>query len=360
MTQLLGTLLGFVTVMAGVSLIVSVLVRLLHYLSGRRGQTVVEMLASLNHAYRTQYGDLALSGDSEEMNFALDVLGDPALHTRSHLANLVGPAKAGGAVYAKARLDLARRIEFMPADLLKQIVEKQAGSGGTLPAAWYRALPPEAVQVGAFKKYVDHWFKSVESASKDAFIDDTRRLVSVVSCIAVVLFNLDGLAMLGDLYRNIELRNSVTARAGDILSLSERVLADEPAAALPSVREELLNDAMPTLMQVNGLLNEPALHFGWQEGWFIKRWCAYKNCEDDQNAVAVARPTTSAIALDAVRWIAGLLFSCVMLSLGAPFWADMLRKTLSIGGTARRPGDDAPSDPSDPTNKAPAPTPAET
>jgi transcriptional regulator of acetoin/glycerol metabolism len=149
--QIAGTVIGFVTVMLATSLVVSVMVRVVHYLGNKRSKTLGEMLGGLNQAFRSDNGDHPQPGDAPQTAFVLDVLTYPTLHLSNTQVAASGRAGRYLDVQAKRQL-LAARVEYISKENLIEIITRLSLADTTLlpsspdveiPARWYGRLPPE-------------------------------------------------------------------------------------------------------------------------------------------------------------------------------------------------------------------------
>jgi hypothetical protein len=73
-------------------------------------------------------------------------------------------------------------------------------------------------------------------------------------------------------------------------------------------------------------LDDPSLGIGWQGSPIVDKWCGYTKRCPSRSGVS----TGWQIAGATFTWFLGLLFSCVMLSLGAPFWHKTLTGVLNL------------------------------
>src|SRR5688572_31651439 len=80
LSQILGTVIAFATVMLAASLLVMSFVRIIQYLANQRGKTLGEMLGALLQGYRLSHRDAFSPGDDQQTNFQIDVLTAPILH----------------------------------------------------------------------------------------------------------------------------------------------------------------------------------------------------------------------------------------------------------------------------------------
>ena len=135
----------------------------------------------------------------------------------------------------------------------------------------------------------------------------------MVAALAVVLFNIDSVHLLSDLHRSTTTRAAIVGRIDDLQTVAARIAGPEspPLAddgSLPaSHNKALLLDMQKSL----ALLSESGLSLGWKDSWIVGRVCAYRGlCADPRP------PSLGQLTLDGLGWLGGLLFTCVLLSLG--------------------------------------------
>jgi hypothetical protein len=339
------------------SLIVMGLVRVLHYLGNKRGRTLGEMLGSLNLGYRLANDDHAAPGDAAQAAFVLDVLTHPTLHTPSRI-ELARTKRTEEPRYVEKRRELlAQTVEYIAEADLRRIVRRLArleigaeverGSTGEtdsddrgleIPARWHEKLPPSARKLETFVAYISDWFRTAEGQTTEQFKVEARRLTAVISCILVVLFNLDGLALATNLFQGGSLRAELSRRAPDLLDMSDPIL--QQSNAPPAEREELLDGVADQFSSLNSTLNHPDLGIGWQHSWIAQSFCA----ECGPKATAPQRSLWP-WAWDVGRWLFGLILSSITLSFGAPFWANQLRSLLNLQNSLKQAKDQDRKDP---------------
>ena len=350
-----STLIGVSTVMLTCSLVVMSMVRVLQYLANSRGQTLGEMLGSLNQGFRTDGRDIAGSDDAARLAFIQDVLTYPTLQGSDRVAKMTAPnlrpdqllkrrGEAVRAVEYLAKKDLLAIVRSMLEPMMVPAPHVPRPPGDTdpddarlLPARWSVQLPPEKRTFYAFRRYVEHWYETLEGVATEQFKTKARRMTASLSCVLVVFLNLDGLQLAVDIFESPDAQQLLESRAPVILKRAESLGATTPQAPPSADRDELIAGAGETFVQMNGVLNEPSLRLGWQESKITKAWCA---CAEQ------AGPCPG-IVLGTVRWFAGLLFSCLLLALGAPFWADMLKNLLNFRNAVKAAVAPATSQPTD-------------
>jgi hypothetical protein len=376
---LIETALAFVAAMLAASLFVSALVQLLQNGLHYRGRTVVQMLKTLLNGFLVYHNDPdALLVDDPRRSkqkdpvgyaaaqkridarlnqFAHDVLSDPALHSREvkleygdddaklaslieyiHPDDLIGLAYNYAESYppgkhAEGAPGFPRPVE--PASVAPSTVDQVAARklpNQWLPEVWVgmgtgadkQAAPKPYATAANFASYVDRWFGTIEATHSQQFKRRIRRLTVGVSCLVVVLFCLDGLQLIRTLYHSRTAADSLAKQADTLQATASRLSV---AGSAPSTEvDKTAKDLLLELQKTSSILDDAAVGIGWQNSWITRRWCVFKGvCKDGE------MPTTAGrLLLDVMVWLFGLIFSCVMLSLGAPFWVSTMGSLIKF------------------------------
>lgn len=361
MFPLIETAIAFIVLMLAASLFVSAMVQILVNAGRYRSRTLVDMLRSLMHGFRVfhndprvvdaQTGRADLDDDGPEFEFVKYVLRDPVLHARGQTI-----------AYQADDERLSQMVEYIDEDDLVALAYNAAKSPGQtalgatevaamkdpshvrsvegaesdllLPDAWVRRdrSNPAATSYATtanFAAYVGRWFNTIEGTATQQFKRQIRHLTLIVSMTTVVLLNIDGVQVLRELYRNGAARAAVAAQAREVQTVATRlgVLGAPAATDLPVDQASTsYSDLGLELEKTGTLLGEAGIGIGWQDSWITRRWCSYRG----QCALGDAPPTRSMLIRDTLLWMFGLAFSCVMLSLGAPFWVTTLSRLINM------------------------------
>lgn len=321
MFPLLETAAAFAAVMLVTSLFVSAAVQVIQSLLALRPKILGGMLITLARTYRETPGSLPPTF-AQQKAFAEAILSHHLLHTAETI-------DATGDDAAK----LAKRVDYLDKDDLVELVKNHfPAEAETEPAI--RAVVKD---VEKFEAFVAQWFDTIGATASQAFKKRIRHITVGVSCAVVVLFNLDGLHLVGDLYRDQVARDVLVRQADTLRDTASRLgVLEAVGAAAP--RDAAIKELVVEMKKTASILDEASPGVGWQGSWIVKRWSAYEAARAERPACA----GMGRLAADALFWIAGLLFSCVMLSLGAPFWATMLGGLVNLGNAVqkvKKPGD---------------------
>lgn len=333
--SLLGVVVGISTVMLTGSLVVMCMVKVVQALSNTRGKTLGEMVGALNRGFRTSAGDVSVGNDQASIEFVQDILTYPALHDSASIAKAKSAAPGDP---DSERQILAQKVEYLAKEDLIEIVRAELEppsvkprAGATdpddvrsLPARWFTSLDPALRTFGDFRLYVERWYTTLEGSSIQRFKGNAQKLTVTMSWLLVILINMDTLELATNIYSKSSLQAQLTSDAPLILYRARQMGVTDTAAAPPTSIDEQLTGVSQTLGQANGVLTEPGLALGWQNSLLARTWCP---CNPD--------PSTRHRLLATIRWLLGLALSSLLLSLGAPFWADQLSTFLNLQNSVR-------------------------
>jgi hypothetical protein len=203
------------------------------------------------------------------------------------------------------------------------------------PARWASSMPSaDARSLPSLVRYIDEFFETTEGVTSNQFTESTKRLTRVLACMIVVLLNVDSIDLTRNLYGVGPARDNLRQTASQVLELAKANGATNPNAPPPAKRDALLDNLTPSLATLASLLDQPSFKLGWQHSWLAEAWCvADKQCAPG----TVEVPTTQVgWVLRIVLWLAGLVLSCNLLAMGAPFWADKLGRLLGWQNAIQR------------------------
>jgi hypothetical protein len=322
MFPLIETAAAFAAVMLVVSLFVSALVQAIQSALGLRAAGLDAMLLSLIHNYGTLHGQ-SLSGD-EERAFVDAIITHPLLHP-------LRPKALGGA-------KVARPIEYLDQDDLIDLVKTEMSQ----PTPGGRAVLKAVVDVTTFTAFVERWYETVGATSSQHFKLRMRRLTLLVSCALVIAFNFDGIRLIADLHRDETERDTLAREIAAIHHTSELLSGEhgehgdrDATAKAPPAAEPALHELTEELRRTSKILEGSGLGAGWQSSYIVNRWSlALREAHD--GGPGERAPTKRELFGDTLLWLVGIVFSCVMLSLGAPFWATTLGSLVNLTNAVQK------------------------
>lgn len=309
MFPLIETAAAFAAVMLVASLFVSALVQAIHSAIRLRAAGLSDMLLTLIHNYTEIHG-IDLDEDGEKA-FVEAILSHPLLHSRRSGRAL----RAGG----------SRPIEYLDqADLIDLVRTEMSRT-----TARASVVKKAVADVEQLTRFVERWYETIGATASQYFKHRMRQLTLVVSCALVLAFNFDGLRLLGDLHRDDVQRSALARQITELQATSDRIAKERGAAgdaAHPASTDPALQDLKQQMEATSKTLEETGVTLGWPSSHIVQRWQQY------HAPIGATSPRQSGAQMlaEALLWIAGLVFSCVMLSLGAPFWATTLGGLVNL------------------------------
>ena len=202
-----------------------------------------------------------------------------------------GPAYIPPPTFSAALLDIVRDNTNIPGPLRQAL--------GALEAASRDHPAPDAMPLRAA---IESWFNSAMDSVSRAYRRHTHLWLAVIGVGVTIAMNADSIRMTSALLGNAGLRNAV-AQSGEQL-----------AAQIPGGRQaagELRSLGMP--IGWSGVTRDNTLP--WKDPWTGPWW---------RNARLL------------IQWHwAGWLFTVAAISLGAPFWFDLLKRVASVRAAVR-------------------------
>ncbi len=151
-----------------------------------------------------------------------------------------------------------------------------------------------------FRKGIENWFDELMQRIDGWYRRKTQVITIIVAIIVSVIFNADTIMMANSLHNNATLRNAVVAAAGQLDADNE-----ETTVNLSELQSELLGTGIIGWLPVSDEYDDPR-EYPASPGNF-----AFKSI--------------------------GLLLTAGLVSLGAPFWFDILNKVSNIRATGTPP-----------------------
>jgi hypothetical protein len=335
MLQHLDTLIGFATVMLGVSLIITILTQMISALLGLRGTNLRWGIQTLLENASPDLKDCAKTVAFDVLNHRL--VSDS---TFSKFESFFG------------RWRLATAIR--PEELIDIIVRLQTDS------SYGETIKNKEEEI---KKVVTDWFDSMMDRVGQRFAMSMRYWTVGFAIVLAFVLHLDGLALLNKLSRDQTVRANLVAAANAVIHETENVLGANGTTNLFSLSTDQLKQLEPGATK--GLTNAPKILS--REAAFLWLRSQLTNTADadrilslygqlvTSNTVARAPELMGSIGIiqtelaqaglglvpdyKRIDWrdyspfrlsFWGMLISAGLLSLGAPFWYNGLKTLLSL------------------------------
>lgn len=156
-----------------------------------------------------------------------------------------------------------------------------------------------------FKQQVELWFNDVMDRASGWYKRNVQRLLVFLGMGIAVAFNVDSLQIYGQLSRDPELANQMTLEAVKVVAGRDTLVLEEQPAEIQKELYDLVSQNLESLKSPLGI--------GWD------------NVE--------ARSLTFA---DWLLKAFGWLVTAMAISLGAPFWFDILKKMVNIRSSGKQ------------------------
>jgi hypothetical protein len=369
MLAYLDTLIGFAVVMLGASLIITVLTQMASALMSHRG-------ANLKWGLEVLFKNIPncpLLNDAERAEkVARDVLTHPlisdsifsmklplpipkAIVDRFQLATAIHPNELVAILKDLSTKPAYQAIAGLPAEIDALIAAQAPAARGAAAGAPAPPAQPVENAVNAVRRHageLDAWFHATMDRVSSRFTTYIRLwTVAFASALALVT-GLNTVALLNELYTNGDFRQQVAGSATAMTDLANRVVPGGSNDAATKMYTDLLTKALATA-QVT--VAQPPAGIGSQSaaGDWIKAHVdaaqqpavqsafdtAFLN-QRTQDAAAVRTILTKAsFDITQFSWkhdqplgpqIPGVLVTAALLSLGAPFWFNMLKQLTNL------------------------------
>lgn len=197
------------------------------------------------------------------------------------------------ALFASAVIDVLRDggVDIDPAKMASTEGSRSA-AGQVLSALWREAEQ----DVALFREELARWFEQMVAQIRDAYARSSRNWIFGLGLAVAVAGNIDTVHIARTLWKDSGIRAATVAAA-------ERFVADRPDAA----------ENNPGLEELKRELEALAFPWGWTDA---------------------QAPWSETFEGGGSAWwlnkLVGLLITALAISLGAPFWFDLLRKLLSL------------------------------
>jgi hypothetical protein len=177
-----------------------------------------------------------------------------------------------------------------------------------LKSALLASLTNAEHQLDAFRKNLATWFDDAMERLSGAYKRQLKLISLVIGCAVAVIVNADTFSVSYALWSNNLLRDKVVTVAGDVV---QKGLGTTPAKPTPT-------DVSNAFKQANDVLG-PLLPVGWHYG--------------PDGKLGGLPDTFWGWFTKSVGWFV----TALALSLGAPFWFDLLSKFVNIRGAGTKP-----------------------
>ena len=197
------------------------------------------------------------------------------------------------------------------------------------------------------RQSIERWFDDTMQRVEGWYKRQTQTIVLVVALLVVTVLNTDSLMLANTLSRDATLRASVAQAAAQFVAEQQASQsADANATAQPEQHQsdpEAQPDqnqpdpaAQPDPVEEIKRLRQELLDASMPVGWLAAK--TIKECQDPRFLPFYGACAAAPVSIE--WWTAklvGLLMTVVLVSLGAPFWFDLLNKLVNLRATGTPP-----------------------
>ena len=236
-------------------------------------------------------------------------------------------------------------------------VERLASAVDRLPDGQLKDALRLAVQtsqndINKVQAFLEDWFNAAMDRVSGLYKRNTQAIVFVFSLVACIGLNVNTVTITTALSQNLSLRSALTAQA-------------DAAAANPDFVNAMSNSAEASNAlgaQVGEIQQLQGLPIGWgdtacaQLAQLTPNACFWRPL--DPKAPAPKPVGTAGIVMGVIEMIAGWAMTAFAITLGAPFWFDVLNKIMVVRSTVKPDEKSGEEGSKDPTASDAPPTPA--
>jgi len=263
--------------------------------------------------------------------------------------NTKKPSYLNSASFANALVhlchDLATDLPEAPSKLwagIQKIKETNPQTGKYLETLYNDA----SGDVKKFQELAENWFNDTMERATGWYKKQTQKITLAVAFVVALAFNVDTIGIVKNLSANPKLATQMVEMADQYTKLNQRGGDPKDTATAKSIKECLDKAKALTTHQSDIQKGNAILGLGWSWSWSIPkdtiRCCVNdKKCADRTPYKLAVKSTGNKIRYvveTLLSSLLGLLITALAISLGAPFWFDLLNKFMQLRGS--KPTDD--------------------
>lgn len=312
MLAILSIVIGLIFVLLLFSMLTSAIVEVYHAFRASRGnhlKSTLEMMLGpeksrlfLEHPYFKQLSSATKPTSTQKLPVWIDKGTFSAI-----LADILTPE--GGKMDIQERID---KIENLELRKVLNFLWRQSGG-----------------DIRLFQKKVEYWYDEVMARAKEWFIDATKWRLFFFGTVLAAALNADTVQIYQSLSTNAVLREQIATDAAAFANSTDTSLVSRNSSVRDTTRKDT-TDARANFVKLKGMYSEhisSPLGLGWGQSKPDNWW-------------------------DWLTKIVGWLLTGVAVTMGAPFWFEMLKKMLALKGGSGGSGSSA-------NNSDPSSTPVE-
>lgn len=193
-----------------------------------------------------------------------------------------------------------------------------------------------------FTKSVETWFDDTQERAAGWYKRRITFITFLVGLVIAILFNIDTIQISGNLSKNPKIREQYVKMAGQLAgdttlmkSAYDKDLAKKLEKDSVFIKSKKIKNAQELKKQIADSVNKVVLN---GQKVLLNRMdtlCAYT--EKSEVVLTAKRTKWKFSSRDSWMNLLGCLLTAIALSLGAPFWFDLLNKLMKLRGAVAKP-----------------------
>jgi hypothetical protein len=236
--------------------------------------------------------------------------------------------------FSKALIGSIRELgaikeNFSPAALSATLAELKKPTGpNTIPSETFELLESFLNDANndleKYRQYLEKWFDDTMGRATGWYKRQTQKIIFGIGLVVAVGFNIDTIEIVKTLSQDKNAREQMVALAKSYLD-TKPAFSSSDSTELDSLFIQIKKQVNGEIQQTNTIMG-----LGWESP---------KNAGKPPQALKDAKESPF---YNPLAWI-GWLLTMFAISLGAPFWFDLLSKFMSIRGTGVKPSESTPT-----------------
>ncbi len=283
------------------------------------------------------------------------------------------PAYIDKSTFSKVLIDMLRGDQIEPGDDVRPLIQKALNQQAT---NWGNTkISPETLKylksiwvdaqgdVEKYKVYLENWFDATMERASGWYKKHTQFILFFVGLAIAIVFNVDTIKIVEKLEKDPKLREQLVQQAGAFVE-SHPDLNTELSlqqAKFDALKSKINNKILPLSDSVQKIKAEDSVHIAKTEALISHRDALVKRADSLINTDIKKANDLLGLGLKAyecnckdksISWYKSKYISCfflslfgwtitaLALSLGAPFWFDLLNKLMKLRGSVATPTSD--------------------
>ncbi len=273
------------------------------------------------------------------------------------------PAYINSTTFSKVIVDLLRGYEVKPGDDVNLLIQKALDLSST---NWGNAkISDETLSflksiwadsegdIGKFKRHLENWFNETMDRASGWYKKYTQLILFFVGLSIAIVFNVDTIKIVDKLERDPKLREQLVQQANAFVE-------SHPDLDVKLKEKEIeYQKAMATIQKTDSIIDANSMNSLVQDSLELEQYKLLKSKRDtllSQAESLVQKDINnvhhslglewenydrkSGLFVSLLKSLFGWIITAIALSMGAPFWFDLLNKIMKLRGSVATPTSD--------------------